>query len=110
MIDRDMRIIVVDMVPSHLCDAIRYYTERHVERLESHGRLDLAWRTLYTYTKMDLPCCEVPGLGPIVWTVIAHVKRLIGYVLDRPRAESFLRPRSWKEPHLLKYQKLPSKQ
>ena len=96
------------MVQNEICDMVRYYTDRHVQYLESHGRSDMAWRTLYTYTKMDIPCCEVPGLTPIVQDVIEKVKAVIGFIFGEPRLASLLAPRSWKEPHLLKYQQLPN--
>jgi hypothetical protein len=108
VIDWESKVFVVDMVRKEICDLIIQFTDDHVRRLEAHGRLDLSWRTLYTYTKMDIPCCEVPGLTLIMDGVMSNVKAVIGHVFGRPRAASFLEPRSWKEPHLLKYQKLPN--
>ena len=68
------------------------------------------WRTLYTYTKMDLPCGEVPGLmDGIVDGIMSTVVDIVGSVYGNARAASKLRPRSWKEPHLLHYQVLPGK-
>lgn len=108
MVDWESKVFVVDMLRNEVCDLIRHYTDEHVRRLETYGRQDLSWRTLYTYTKMDIPCCEVPGLTPIVEGLMSKVKSVIGHVFGRPSAASFLEPRSWKEPHLLKYQKLSS--
>jgi hypothetical protein len=96
------------MVRNEVCDLIRQYTDVHVKYLASIGRTDLSWRTLYTYTKMDIPCCEVPGVTLIVDEILRKVKGVIGYVFGRPRLASAMIPRSWKEPHLLLYQKLPN--
>jgi hypothetical protein len=107
IIDWVYKIFVVDMVRDEACDLIRNFTDTHVKYLIAIGRSDLSWRTLYTYTKMDIPCCEVPGVMPIVDGILGKVKGVIGYVFECPRAASAMIPRSWKEPHLLVYQKIP---
>ena len=73
------------------------------------GDASKSWRTLYTYTKMDLPCNEVTSLPPLIQRVMTDIIKIVGVVHGQRKAASFLRPRSWKEPHLLLYQKVKGK-
>ena len=54
---------------------------------------------------MDLPCCEVPALQTMMQQISKKVMSVIGNTID-PKAAKALQPRSWKEPHLLRYQKV----
>jgi hypothetical protein len=91
MIDANLMIFTIDLVPPEICDVILSCMHRHVRYMEAMGNADKCWRALYTYTKMDIPCAEV---------------YIIGHMYGRPHEASCLRPRSWKEPHLLMYQKV----
>jgi hypothetical protein len=108
MIDRETKIFLIDLVSPEACDHIRRCADDHVHRQSRKNKP--SWRTLYTYTKMDIPCQEVAGLGSLMQFLMEDVIQAIGDVFDQPRAASCLRPRSWKEPHLLKYQKVPGKE
>jgi hypothetical protein len=58
---------------------------------------------------MDLPCNEVPNLANEITDLITEdVKTVIGEILGKKKEASKLQPRSWKEPHLLLYQKVPN--
>jgi len=105
VVDWANKIFAIDMVPQDVCDLIRSLTDKHVAHSKALGQPS-PWRTLYTYTKMDIPCCEVPGMSSIMNRIFVDVARVVGVVFDQPQAATYLRPRSWKEPHLLKYQKI----
>lgn len=82
-------------------------TDNHVREVIESGQRQPTWRTLYTYTKQDLPCNEVKSLNELVTNqIMADIKAIIGEIFENPREAAKLRPRSWKEPHLLLYQKL----
>jgi hypothetical protein len=78
MIDPNLMIFVVDLVPPELCNAILDCTSRHVRYMTATGNADKCWRSLYTYTKMDIPCAEVPGLGDIMQRIMLGVVAIIG--------------------------------
>jgi hypothetical protein len=70
----------------------------------------VTWRTLYTYTKQDLPCGEVPGLtARFTNRIMTDVIKIVGEVYCQANEAVKLRPRSWKEPHLLLYQRIENK-
>ena len=70
------------------------------------------WRTLYPYTKMDLPVIEVKDMAK-KYTDQIHdeVKNIVGEIFggSMKKEAMKLRPRSWKEPHLLLYQRLENR-
>jgi hypothetical protein len=104
-VDRQSAVFVVDLVPPQICDLILQLTNEHVLRSDSQlGRA--TWRKLYTYTTMDIPCREVCFLGDITDQIIESVVRIIGKLYGYPVVPADLRPRTWKEPHLLRYQKV----
>eukprot|EP00814_Leptocylindrus_danicus_P007315 CAMPEP_0116036406 /NCGR_PEP_ID=MMETSP0321-20121206/21186_1 /TAXON_ID=163516 /ORGANISM="Leptocylindrus danicus var. danicus, Strain B650" /LENGTH=456 /DNA_ID=CAMNT_0003513907 /DNA_START=296 /DNA_END=1667 /DNA_ORIENTATION=- len=108
MIDEAFKIFVVDLLcgnPQDLevVDAIKDETEAHIARVEASGNISASWRKLYTYTKMDLPCSEVTSIGPIMTQIMDDIKAVCGEIFQNPEGCQKLRPRSWKEPHLLKY-------
>jgi hypothetical protein len=78
MIDPNLMIFVIDMVPADICNAILDCTSRHVRCMTAIGNADKCWRSLYTYTKMDIPCAEVPGLGNIMQRIMLGVVGIIG--------------------------------
>jgi hypothetical protein len=55
---------------------------------------------------MDLPCCEVRFLKRITDQVVDNVVKVVGEVFSCPKGAASLKPRTWKEPHLLRYQKI----
>jgi hypothetical protein len=103
LVDNAKKIIVIDLAPRHVCDMIVQMTEDHIARAETNQDLE-TWRTLYTYTKMDLPCCEVEGVPRLTNALTSMVKGILGELCGTPSAAENLEPRSWKEPHLLRYQ------
>jgi hypothetical protein len=78
----------------------------HLKRIKESGDKSLGMRKLYSYTQMDLPCNEVTDLYPTMDLIMHDIHEIIGVVYDQPEAAAQLRPRSWKEPHLLLYQNL----
>jgi hypothetical protein len=78
MIDPNLMIFVIDMVPPEICDDIIGFTSRHVRYMTATGNADKCWRSLYTYTKMDIPCAEVPGLGDIMQRIMLSIVDIIG--------------------------------
>lgn len=62
----------------------------------------MTFRALYTYTKLDIPCCEISGLHPILKQVSSMIIGTIAHVFESPDALELM-PRSWREPHMLMY-------
>jgi len=112
-VDEKRKVLVVDLIPPETCDLIREMTENHISLMEKkHGKnaKEYTWRTLYTYTKMDLPCKEVKGLASRITNHIMNdIKKIVGEIYGKRAEAMMLKPRSWKEPHLLKYQKQAGK-
>ena len=110
MIDDETKVFVIDAVTPEMCDRIRTMTDDYVWETALTNPTKQTWRTLYTYTKMDLPCGEVPGLmKQAVEGIMRNVVTIVGAVYGNKKAAAKLKPRSWKEPHLLHYQVLPGK-
>jgi len=109
VIDWDLKVFVVDLVQPEVCDFFRDCTDLHVHGLETSEQHELSWRPLYTYTKMDIPCCEVPGVLPNMHGIVLKVLDVLGDVFDNPHDTAKLHARSWKEPHFLVYQKVKGK-
>ena len=110
MIDDDRKVFVIDAVTPEMCDRIRTMTDDYVRETALTNPNKQTWRTLYTYTKMDLPCGEVTGLmKKAVDGIMKNVVSVVGAVYGNKKAAAKLKPRSWKEPHLLHYQVLPGK-
>ena len=103
IIDWSLKIFVVDMLAPETCMYMRRLSDLHAANMEAIGRPDRSWRKLFTYTTRDLPCYEVPGLPPLVDAVSHHVARILGHVYGMEDLQYHLHPRSWKEPHLLRY-------
>ena len=102
--DEEYKVFIIDLVSPETCGLIRRLADEHCAQAEASGNSAASWRCLYTYTKMDLPCCEVKELVGIINTIMAKVIKIVGEIFEDPEGASKLRPRSWKEPHLLKYQ------
>ena len=110
LIDDERKVFVIDAVTPDMCDRIRTMTDDYVRETALTHPNKQTWRTLYTYTKMDLPCGEVTGLmKKAVDGIMKNVVSIVGTVYGNRKAAAKLKPRSWKEPHLLHYQVLPGK-
>ena len=110
MIDFERKIFIIDLLSSDDCDNIRKMTDDYVRGVHENHSGAVTWRTLYTYTKQDLPCGEVPGLtARFTNPIMADVIKIVGEVYCQPKEAVKLRPRSWKEPHLLLYQRIENK-
>lgn len=82
-------------------------TDDHVREVKDAGSKQPTWRTLYTYTKQDLPTSEVPDLqAQYTDGIMADVKKVYASLFGNAKEVSKLRARSWKEPHLLLYQNM----
>jgi hypothetical protein len=55
-VDEENKVFVVDLVDAKTCDLIVKLADEHCARVEKNGNHAASWRTLYTYSKMDLPC------------------------------------------------------
>ena len=107
MIDEKQKVFIIDLLSPETCDLVRRMADDHVRQIQKSGNHTATWRTLYTYTKQDLPCTEVKDLTTKVTDIIMReVKTIVGELFGKPREAAKLRPRSWKEPHLLLYQKV----
>ena len=95
MIDPDRKVFVIDLLSPETCDEIRMMADNHTRTVKEGAE---TWRTLYTYTKMDLPVVEVDGMVSKYTDKILHdVKKIVGVVFGMRREAMRLRPRSWKE-------------
>jgi len=55
MVDPDRKVFVIDLLSPETCDEIRMMADNHTRNAKKDAEV---WRTLYTYTKMDLPVVE----------------------------------------------------
>ena len=55
MIDPDRKVFVIDLLSPETCDEIGMMVDNHTRNAKKEAEV---WRTLYTYTKMDLPVVE----------------------------------------------------
>lgn len=97
------KVFVIDMIPHSVCDMIRRSADGHASRLASNGKQ--AFSKIYNHTESDLPACEIPGMGPLMEQLLKTISNVIGEVCGYAYASTRLQPNSWKEPHVLKYQK-----
>lgn len=101
VIDWVKSVFVLDLVSPTECNLIRHLASEHLTRQKALGRKDV-YRTLFTYTHMDIPCAEVQGLSHLAYVILLKATRIIGVLYGSPNAGACLRPRSILEPHLLK--------
>ena len=59
MVDEARKVFVIDLLSPEMCDQIRMMADDHTREIHKSGSSAENWRTLYTYTKMDLPAVEV---------------------------------------------------
>lgn len=62
MIDPARKVFIIDLLSPETCDQIRMMADNHTREIHKSGSNAETWRTLYTYTKMDLPVVEVRNL------------------------------------------------
>lgn len=106
MIDDELKVFVIDLLTPETCELVRRMADEHVKAIEENGNNVATWRTLYTYTKKDLPCSEVKGLTSRVTDhIMSNVIDVVGEIYGKKQEATKLHPRSWKEPHLLLYRK-----
>ena len=103
VVSQEHKIFVVDMLPEKTCDWILHETTNHVAHCATECRE--SWRKLYTHTLHDLPCSEVVNLQPFTKQLLHDIRHLVGQLCANPQGATALVPRSWKEPHLLRYGK-----
>lgn len=110
IVDEKLKVFVMDLLTPETCELVRKMTDDHVREVHDNGNRTPTWRTLYTYTKQDLPCCEVKNLSELVTNSITEsVKDAVGEIYHKKIEAAKLRERSWKEPHLLLYQHVEGK-
>lgn len=110
IVDWTLKVLVFDLLSPETCALVRTMADDHVRKIHENGNRVPTWRTLYTYTKQDLPCSEVENLSTLVTdSITASVKSVVGEIFGKPKEASQLRERSWKEPHLLLYQNIEGK-
>ena len=52
---------------------------------------------------MDLPVCEIPKMKEkYTERILLDVKRIVGEIFGKKKEALALRPRSWKEPHMVR--------
>lgn len=59
IIDAARKVFVIDLLSPEVCNQIRSMADDHTREIHLSGSGVENWRTLYTYTKMDLPAVEV---------------------------------------------------
>ena len=107
IIDIVRKVFVVDLLSPETCQYILHATAEHDKMVQLTGDWSRGWRTMFTWTKMDLPCADIPSLKGVVGNILNHIRRIVGEIYQDPEGAAKLRPRGWKEPHLLLYQKKP---
>lgn len=111
IVDDELKVLVVDLLTPETCDLVRRMTDDHIKKVEESGSNVVTWRTLYTYTKRDLPCSEVEGLTSRVTDhIMTNIIDIVGEIFNKKEEAAKLHPRSWKEPHLLLYQKFKNQE
>ena len=101
IVSEEHKIFVVDLLPAETCDWILQETTNHVAHCVKECRV--SYRKLYTHTLHDLPCSEVVALRPLTNQLLHDIRKLVGHLCTNPQGAATLVPRSWKEPHLLRY-------
>jgi hypothetical protein len=104
VVSEEFKVFVVDLLSEEDCDWVLQCAEQHVADAAIMGQK--TWRKIYTHTRLDLPCSEVPTLRNVTNYLLMQVRQIVGKTCKARRAASSLVPRSWKEPHLLRYQKM----
>jgi len=111
MIDPERKVFVIDLISPEKCDKIRRMADNHTREIIKSGSNAETWRTLYTYTKMDLPVVEVKDMvKKYTENIMTETKQIVGEIFGMKKEAMKLRPRSWKEPHLLLYQQLEGRE
>ena len=97
IIDEELKVFVVDLLTPETCELVRSMTDAHVRQVSENGNQIPTWRTLYTYTKQDLPVCEVKNLNTLVSDeIMINIRAIVGELYQNEKEAQKLRPRSWK--------------
>lgn len=105
MIDPDRKVFVVDLLTPAICERIKILTNRHLSNPET----SVAWREMFKYTSLDMPCCDVPPVMEIAEHITSDMRAIVGNVYNSPNRATKLRERRKTDPHLLLYQKVPGR-
>jgi hypothetical protein len=102
VVDEAAGVFVFNLLSASECDDIVAGAENHISTVGNDSNKN--WRKIYTYTKMDLPMDdleEVDLFKGMKDKLMTNICSVVGgyYGCD----QKSLRPRTWKEPHLLKY-------
>ncbi|GMH83074.1 hypothetical protein TrVE_jg547 [Triparma verrucosa] len=104
IVDEKTGCFVFDLLTPEECRSLIQSAESHVQSSTGGS----GWRKLYTYTKMDLPMQDLANAGVtdgegrnIKESLMRRICSVIGSYYGC--SASALRPRTWKEPHFLKY-------
>jgi hypothetical protein len=96
MIDPVRKVFIIDLLSPEVCDEIRMMADDHTREIHKSGLNTETWRTLYTYTKMDLPVAEVKDMTKkYTEQILLDVKKIVGEIFGGSmRKEAMnLRPR-----------------
>ena len=96
MIDPVRKVFIIDLLSPSVCDEIRMMADNHTREVHKSGLNTETWRTLYTYTKMDLPVAEVKDMTKrYTEQILLDVKKIVGEIFGGSmRKEAMnLRPR-----------------
>ena len=96
MIDPVRKVFIIDLLSPSVCDEIRMMADNHTREVHKSGLKTETWRTLYTYTKMDLPVAEVKDMTKrYTEQILLDVKKIVGEIFGGSmRKEAMnLRPR-----------------
>ncbi|GMH57476.1 hypothetical protein TL16_g02388 [Triparma laevis f. inornata] len=104
IIDAKTGCFVFQLLTPEECRSLIQSAESHVQSSAGGS----GWRKLYTYTKMDLPMQDLANAGVVDeqgQNIKESLMRRICSVVASYYgcSASALRPRTWKEPHFLKY-------
>jgi hypothetical protein len=101
IIDEAHKTFIATVLTPGECRELIALSEKHGREYADSNGTKCPWRKLYTYTKADLPCSEVPEIRRITQKLTQRVFAIISEYYGCKAKD--LRPRSWKEPHILRY-------
>jgi hypothetical protein len=96
MVDPVRKVFIIELLSPEVCDEIRMMADNHTREVHKSGLNTETWRTLYTYTKMDLPVAEVKDMTKkYTEQILLDVKKIVGEIFGgNMRKEAMnLRPR-----------------
>lgn len=96
MIDPARKVFIIDLLSPAVCDQIRMMADDHTREIHKSGSDAETWRTLYTYTKMDLPVAEVNEMTKkYTEQILLDIKKIVGEIFggDMRKEAMNLKPR-----------------